>query len=413
MALRNCGSLVRVLHIFDHSLPLQSGYVFRSVGILEAQRSFGWETLHLTTARYNVGSPPVETVDDWTFYRTPKPTGPFARLPVAREVLEMGGTRRRIDAIAHEQRPDILHAHSPLLTGIPALKAARAANLPLVYEVRALWEDAAVDLGRAREGGLRYQLTRMLETRLLRGADAIITLCQAMRTELVSRAIPEEKITVVPNAVNLDHFGNAQVRDIALARELGLEGRIVLGFIGSFYHYEGLDLLLKALPAIHERVPNIALLLVGGGPEAEKLAQLTHSGGLDALVRLVGRVPHEAVRRYYDLVDFLIYPRRSIRLTELVTPLKPLEAMAQGRIVLASDVGGHRELIDEGVTGYLFGPDDPTALARQVIQAVCEVEDHEPMREAARRFVAQQRTWQASASRYRAVYEALLADRRS
>lgn len=402
---------LRVLHVFDHSLPLQSGYVFRSLGILGAQRGFGWTTVHLTTPRYNAGSPDVETVDGWTFHRTPKPQGLLARRPVAREALEMLGTRRRIDALVAEHRPDILHAHSPLLTGMPALLAARKAKLPIVYEVRALWEDAAVDLGTSKEGGPRYRITRALETWLLRGADAIVTLCQAMREELVSRGIPEQKITVVPNAVDLGHFGAPRPRDQALMKELGLEGRIVLGFIGSFYHYEGLDILLEALPTIRQRVPQAALLLVGGGPEAEKLACLTKSLGLDDAVRLTGRVPHEAVRRYYDLVDFFIYPRRSMRLTELVTPLKPLEAMAERRIVIASSVGGHRELIRDAVTGYLFRPDDPEALARRVIEAVCEIADHEPMRSAARRFVEEERTWAATASNYRPVYEALTGGR--
>ncbi len=398
-----------ILHVLDHSLPLQSGYVYRSLGILGAQRGMGWDTAHLTTPRHNAGAPPVEVVDGWEFHRTPKPQGPLAAAPVAREALEMRATAARLAGLIAARRPDILHAHSPVLAGIPALRAARRAGLPLVYEVRALWEDAAVDLGTSRAGGLRYRATRALETRLLRRADAVVTLCEGMRRELAARGVAEERLTVVPNAVDLAAFPAARPpRDAGLARRLGLEGRLVLGFIGSFYQYEGLDLLIEALPAIRAAIPEAAVLLVGGGPEAERLRALAERLGLMEAVRFAGRVPHAEVRAYYDLVDLLVYPRRSIRLTELVTPLKPLEAMAERRLVIASDVGGHRELIRDGETGYLFAAGDPAALARRVAEAAGDRGRHEAMREAGRRFVETERSWVASAAHYRPVYERLL-----
>lgn len=394
---------MRILHVLDHSLPLQSGYVYRTLGILGAQRGFGWETVHLTTPRNNAGSPPQETVDGWTFHRTPHPTGPLAARPITREVLEMRATERRLREVIAESRPDIVHAHSPVLAGIPALRAARTAGLPMVYEVRGLWEDAAVDLGQSREGGPRYRATRALETRLLRRADAVVTLCQAMRQELASRGVPEESIAVVPNAVDPSRLAPQSARDSQLGDKLALTNRTVLGFIGSFYRYEGLDLLLEALPIIHERVPSAAVLLVGGGPEADRLRDEARRLGVEEHVRFTGRVPHAEVGSYYDLVDFLVFPRRSMRLTELVTPLKPLEAMAEGRIVLASSVGGHRELIRDGETGFLFQPDDPAALARRVADAV-NSPDLARMREVARSFVATERTWPVCAAAYRGAY---------
>ena len=395
---------MRILHVLYHSLPLQSGYVFRTLGILGAQRGFGWETVQLTSPRNNAGTPPVETVDGWTFHRTAKPSAPFAGRPVARELLEMRAVAARLRAVIAETRPDIVHAHSPVLNGLPALWAARRAGLPLVYEVRGLWEDAAVDLGHAREGDLRYRTTRWLETWLLRRADAVVTLCEAMRAEIAGRGVPAERIAVVPNGIDPAHFSAPRPRDAALAERLGLAGRTVLGFIGSFYRYEGLDLLVAALPRIRAAVPDAALLLVGGGNEAERLAQQVEALGLQDVVRFTGRVPHDQVRRYYDLVDIFVYPRRSMRLTELVTPLKPLEAMAEGRIVLASDIGGHRELIRNGVTGILFPPDDPEALADRVIEAIGAPATLPRLREAARRFVQSERTWTVSAAAYRSAY---------
>jgi PEP-CTERM/exosortase A-associated glycosyltransferase len=383
------------------------GYVFRSLGILAAQREFGWETVQVTGPRQNVYTGQAETVDGWTFRRTPQLPKPL-RVPVARELLEMWALERRLAQVIAETRPDIVHAHSPALVGWPALRAARRARLPVVYEIRGLWEDAAVDLGHSREGDLRYRMTRALETALLRRVDAVVTLCEGMRGELVARGIPAERITVVPNAVEPALLHSPGPKEPALLESLGLTGRTVLGFIGSFYHYEGLDLLIEAIPAIREAVPDVAVLLVGGGPMAERLGGLVADRGLGDRVRFTGRVPHGDVQRYYDLVDFLVLPRKRMRLTELVTPLKPLEAMAEGRLVIASDVGGHRELIRDGVTGFLFPADDPGELARAVVETARAVDRHSGIREAARRFVETERVWPVSVAEERAVYQRLL-----
>jgi glycosyltransferase involved in cell wall biosynthesis len=228
-----------------------------------------------------------------------------------------------------------------------------------------------------------------------------------MQHELIGRGIPEDAITVVPNAVEPGQFRAPQPKNPALAAELGLKGRTVLGFIGSFYSYEGLDLLIEALPAIRAGHPAAMVLLVGGGPMTESLQQLVAVRRLGDSVRFTGRVPHEQVHRYYNVIDFLVFPRRRMRLTELVTPLKPVEAMAEGRLVIASDVGGHRELIEDGVTGFLFAADDVQALARRVSEAITAEVAHRPVREAARRFVAAERVWPVSAAQYKPVYTRL------
>jgi PEP-CTERM/exosortase A-associated glycosyltransferase len=402
---------MRILHVLDHSLPLQSGYVFRSLGILAAQRGFGWDTIQVTLPRHHDWHAPEETIDGWTFYRTPKPDPRLTRFPVSREVLEMRAVGRRLEQVIRAERPDIVHAHSPVLAGWPALRAARKEGLPMVYEVRGLWEDAAVDLGHSREGDLRYRASRAFETFVLRRADAVVTLCESMRQELASRGIADKKMTVVPNAVEPALFRTPEPKDPTLVAELGLAGQTVLGFIGSFYHYEGLDLLISALPVLRERNPSTMLLLVGGGPMADALRRQVSDSGLEPFVRFTGRVPHEDVQRYYDLVDFLVFPRRRMRLTELVTPLKPVEAMAEGRLVIASDVGGHRELITDGVTGFLFPADDVELLAKRVSEAIAATDQHDSMREEGRRFVAAHRVWPVSAARYQEVYGRLTGQR--
>src|SRR3546814_2008883 len=258
----------------------------------------------------------VDEAGGWTFYRTPQPAAATQRLPVLRELAQMERTRARLDEVIEETRPDVLHAHSPVLNGIPALRTARRHGLPLVYEVRSLWEDAAVDWGTARQGDLRYRSTRFLETYVLRHADAIVTICEGLKNDILGRGIEAGKVTVVPNAVDTERFTTERRVDAALHRSLGLEGCIVLGFIGSFYAYEGLKPLMEALVRLFRERPGVKLLVVGGGPEKERLVAQVDRLGIGDQVVFTGRVPHEQVRRYYDMVTFFVSPRPRMRRSE-------------------------------------------------------------------------------------------------
>jgi PEP-CTERM/exosortase A-associated glycosyltransferase len=298
----------------------------------------------------------------------------------------------------------VLHAHSPALTGLAAIWAGRRFRIPVVYEMRALWEDGAVDHGVTAAGSLRYRLSRALETWVLRRADAVTTICDGLRREIVTRGVEPDHVTVVPNAVDPLRFNVGGTADPQLARRLGLDGACVLGFIGSFYGYEGLSLLLRAFPKVLEQRATARVLLVGGGYEEERLKRQAAEAGIADKVVFTGRVPHDRVQEYYDLVDIFVYPRLRTRLTELVTPLKPLEAMAQGRIVVASDVGGHQELIRPGETGFLFRAGDADALADAVLHVIRHPELAAAVRINARRFVETERSWAASVGRYAGVY---------
>ncbi len=395
---------MKILHILDHSIPLHSGYTFRTKAILEQQQKLGWETFHVTSSKHHLETAPVEAVDGLTFYRSKKPQGMLATLPILNQWAIVQSLAKRLDELIPEIKPDILHAHSPALNGLAALKVAKKYKIPLVYECRAFWEDAAVDHGTATEGGLRYYLTKMLETYVFKQADAITTICEGLRSDIVSRGIPAEKVTVIPNAVDIEQFTYGVEPDQALRTQLGLQNKIVLGFIGSFYAYEGLPLLLEALPTILEKQPETRLLLVGGGPQEALIKQKTKELGLDGQVMFTGRIPHERVQDYYNQVDIFIYPRLSMRLTDLVTPLKPLEAMAQGRLVVASDVGGHKELIEHQRNGYLFKANDAGDLAETVLAVLNQTQQWEQIRLTGRLYVEQTRNWTNSVSFYKNVY---------
>jgi PEP-CTERM/exosortase A-associated glycosyltransferase len=398
---------LRILHVLDHSIPLHSGYTFRTAAILREQRALGWETFHLTGEKQINCTASEEDVDGLHFYRTAPTKGVSAKLPVLNQLAVMSGLTKRLEEVAREIRPDIIHAHSPVLNAIPALRVGRRLGIPVVYEVRAFWEDAAVDHGTSKEWGLRYRLTRALETYAFRHVDAVTTICEGLRGDIIGRGIPAHKVTVIPNAVDIDKFTVGGTPDEDLKRKLGLENAHVLGFIGSFYAYEGLNLLLDALPGILAQSPEVRVLLVGGGPQDANLKQQARDLGIADKVVFTGRVPHTEVQRYYDLVDVLVYPRLSMRLTDLVTPLKPLEAMAQGRLLVASDVGGHLELIRDGETGMLFKAGDTNALAGAVLALLSAEEKWPILKKAARRFVEQERNWPRSVARYQDVYQRL------
>jgi PEP-CTERM/exosortase A-associated glycosyltransferase len=396
--------IMRILHILDHSIPLHSGYTFRTASILREQRAMGWETHHLTGSKHGESPGMEEQVDGLHFYRTRKSTGIAGKLPVLNQLEVIDGLARRLDEIIPAIKPDVLHAHSPSLNAIAALRAGRKHGIPVVYEVRAFWEDAAVDHGTSTEKGLRYRMTRALESYALKRVGAVTTICEGLRRDIVQRGIAAEKVTVIPNAVDIDKFSTGGTPDLPLKASLGLADMRLVGFIGSFYAYEGLDVLLRAVPAMIRNAPDVRVLLVGGGPQDKQLRELARSLNIEDKVVFTGRVPHDKVQQYYDLLDVLVYPRLSMRLTDLVTPLKPLEAMAQGRVLAASDVGGHLELIEDGRTGILFKAGDPDSLAERVVGLLNAQHQWAGLRQAGRNYVETERNWPVSVARYRTVY---------
>jgi len=404
---------VRILHLLDHSAPLHSGYAFRTLAVLREQQARGWETIALTTPRQGKSAATEETIDGRRFLRTHFVPGVLSSLPgVGLYLDEMRASAARLDEVVRSERPDILQPHSPVLNALPALSVGRRHGIPVVYEVRASWEDAAVDHGTTREGSLRYRLSRAIETYAVRRVDAVTTICEGLRSDLLSRGLDASKVTVIQNAVDVEAFQFGRTADPVLRAQLGLEGKTIVGFAGSFYGYEGLDLLLDAAARLVPHRPNLRVLLVGGGPQEEALRRQAVQLGLHRHVTFTGRVPHTEVQRYYELIDVLAYPRRSMRLTELVTPLKPLEAMAQGRVLVASDVGGHRELIRHEETGWLFKAGDTDALAHAIDTLLARRDLWPALAAAGRRFIETERTWARSVERYAGVYASLLrADR--
>ena len=406
---------MRILHVLDRSVPNISGYASRSKYIMEFQRMAGLDPVAVTSPRQRSAVVDVERIGELDYYRSRLPSGRITaavdRIPYLCECQLMRCLERRIDNVVCATRVDVIHAHSPILGGIPASRVSVRRGIPLVYEVRALWEDAAVDQEKTGEGSLRYRIIRHLETRLLKRSDAVIAICEGLKDEIVSRGIERRRIQVVPNGVDTDRFGPMHC-DRALAASLGADGLFVIGFIGQSFAFEGLDVLLRAMVELVKQRQACRLVIVGSGQEEHKLQMLSHDLGLDGHVVFTGQVPHADVVRYYSIMDVLVYPRLRRRITDMVTPIKPLEAMSMRKTVVASDVGGLKELVTDGVTGLLFRAEDEGDLAQTLLRCVDSPALRERLGAAARTAMVELRNWKAIMSPYPDLYGGLIEQRR-
>ena len=403
---------MKILHILDHSVPLHSGYTFRSRNIFAAQKNMGFDPIVLTSPKHeeSLGEkcPEMESIDGMTYYRT-GPVNPVS-FPMAGELSLMHRLYKRILQVAAIEKPDIIHAHSPILNGIPAIRAARKLNIPVVYEIRAFWEDAAVDHGTYQENSWKYNLTKFLETQVCKRVDHVCILCNGLKNDLIQRGLPSNKITPVFNGINPDEL-NPTAPDKEFLRDWKLEGKKIIGFVGSFYRYEGLDLLVKAFAKVAAKKSDTMLLLVGGGEMKQELISAIKDHKLESRVVMPGRIPHDRIAGVYAMINILAYPRYSMRLTELVTPLKPLEAMAMKKALVASDVGGHKELIQNGSTGILFKAGSHEALAEALLDLLENTDQQKKIERQGLEWVTAHHTWMKTTAVYNKIYKSCVGSR--
>lgn len=395
---------MRVLHVLHTSFPHVCGYSIRSDRILSLQREMGMEVAVVTSAQ-QLDAASDEVLNGIPHFRTPNSR--LVRSPV-REVQLMCALSRRMATVIDQVRPEIVHAHSPVLVGLPAYFAAKRRRLPIVYEVRDLWENASVDRGKFAAGSVPYRAARALETWLLRRADAVVTIGETLRDELQGRA--GRNIAVTPNGVDPDVFRPLEPKP-EWQREWNPGGNQVIAYVGAFQPYEGLDLLVKAMRLIAARRDRIHLLVVGNGPERSELEKLVEVEELRAHVTFTGRLLHSRVKEIYAVADLLVYPRIATLTTQLTTPLKPLEALSMQKAVLASDLPAIRELISDQATGILFEPGNPADLAEKALKLLGDPPMRVRLGSEGRSWVLQQRRWDLSVAKYKPIYLGLLADR--
>ncbi|MBB4933932.1 glycosyltransferase involved in cell wall biosynthesis [Lipingzhangella halophila] len=399
----------RILHLVTNALPhTNAGYTQRTHRIALGQRSAGLEP-HVVT---RPGYPLTKGVLD-ARSRVDVDGIPYHRLlpwvaPAETEQETRAGLRYAAPLV-ERLRPDVLHAASNHHNAELALRLGAHYGLPVVYEVRGFLEESWLsrDPSRSTDDAF-YRTERARETARMEAADLVVTLGETMRADIVARGVAAEKVIVVPNAVD-EEFLAPLPPGGELRAELGIGPEdFVVGTTTSCYGYEGLDLLVDAVASLRRRGVPAHALVVGDGPELGALRARAAEAGLSTAAHFPGRVPASAVRRYHAVLDIFAVPRRDERVSRLVTPLKPVEAMAGGLPVVASDVDALRELVEPGVTGELIPPDDSGILAAQLEKLFYSQEAREAYGLAGREKVGRNRTWTAAARRYIEAYEALV-----
>ena len=303
----------------------------------------------------------------------------------------------RIIEVAKEEDAEIIHAHVPYRVGIPALRAARKLGIPFTYEMRGMWEESAVASGRWKSGSLAYRRFRRMETKVLRAADTVICISQTLRQEAISRGVEESKISVVPNAVDAEVVRNES--DLFNEMKDQLEDKLVVGYIGSLRELEGVDLTAKAVSILKEKGFDVNLFVLSSQSGQNELRAYCNELGITEESQIVGPVPHDQVAPFYDLIDVFVVSRPDTRVTRLVTPLKPFEAMRSGTAVVMADLPALAEIVEDGKTGCLYPAGDAQALAVKIRDLLSDESKRDSLGQNAKNWILEHRTWESVISK--------------
>ncbi|MEE1617858.1 glycosyltransferase [Brachybacterium sp. J153] len=404
-----------VLYFLHNALPYHSGgYATRTHGLLTELNRAGWDVDGVTRLGYPYDMPKMADVPDLPAREVVGEVD-YHHLLTGRQIEKKNPmfdyTERYVDALlplARAERPAILHGASNHWNGLAAVKAGNILGIPSVYEVRGLWEvtRASRDPEWGRSDQYRY-LARM-EADTARAATRVIAITEALKAELVERGVDAEKITVVPNGVDTERF-TPLPRDEELAARLGVTGKTVIGYVGTVVDYEGLDLLLETAASLRASRDDFHVLIIGDGAKLEELQASAAAQDLGEVVTFTGRVPHEEVERYYSIIDVTPFPRLPLPVTEMVSPLKPFEAMAMGKAVVASDVAALAEIVTPGMNGLLHEKGSAASLTAQIERLLGEPELRALLGAQSREWVVAERDWRQLAERVETVYEEALA----
>lgn len=399
-------SNLKVLHVLESSLPDVGGYTIRAKYIVDNLAKNNIKSIGVTLANYRREK--TDIINGVSYYRSYRTPGVIEkliyRIPFLKEIYVISLLKKKIEQILDEESVDVIHAHSPSLCGLPAMAVAKKRNIPFLYEVRALWEDAAVDLKRFGERSIKYKVSRALEQKLFDGADGIICICEGLRQEIKKRT-HRENIYVIKNGVDTSIFKPLK-KPSNLVKKFDVKNKVVVGFIGQFFTFEGIADLVRAVPIVISKNPNVKFFIIGGGAEEANLHALAKELGImDNSLIFTGRVPHEEVNDYYAMIDILVYPRTRLRITEMVTPLKPLEAMAMEKSVIVSDVGGLKELVKDGYSALLFKADNVEDLAAKILHLVENDKLRQELGKNGREQMLREREWKIIAQGYGPIYK--------
>lgn len=404
-----------VLYLLHNALPHHSGgYATRTHGLLTELNRNGWDVDGVTRLGYPYDMPKMADVPDLPEQELVGEVD-YHHLLTGRQIEKKNPMHdyvaRYTDALlplARAERPAILHGASNHWNGLAAVQTGRLLGIPSVYEVRGLWEVTRGSRDPEWARSDQYQYIARMEADAARGATKVLAITQALKDELVTRGVDEEKIVLVPNGVDSGRF-TPLPRDEELAAELGVSGKTVIGYVGTVVDYEGLDLLLEAARSLRATREDFHVLVIGDGAKLEELQASAAEQGLGDVLTFTGRIPHEEVERYYSIIDVTPFPRLPLPVCEMVSPLKPFEAMAMGKAVIASDVAALAEIVTPGTNGLLHTKGDATSLTEQITTLLDDPELAARLGAQARDWVVAERDWKQLAAVVAGVYAEIAA----
>lgn len=395
----------RVLHQVTNALPeVQAGYTTRTHGLAAAQHALGLDVhvgtrLGFPVTAGSLGAPRT-VVRDGVGYHRLLTARPLPRRADDRLAHDVAATT----ALARALAPDVLHAHSKFVNADVALRVAARLDLPVVYEVRGFLEETWRSRGGDPAADL-YRGARERETEVMLAADRVVTISQGMRDAIVARGVPAAHVHVVANAVD-DRFTGPLADPTDVRARLGIpDGDVVVGTVTTVNDYEGVDVLVDAVALLRARGLPVRLLVVGSGPALAGV-RARAARALGDAAHLPGRVPFAQVPAWHRATDVFAVPRRDLPVTAAVTPIKPLEALASARPVVASDLPALRELVTPA-WGALAAAENPAALATALETFVTDPVARHDAGSAGRAWILAERTWRRAAEQYRALYTGL------
>ena len=404
-----------VLYLLHNSLPHHSGgYATRTHGLLTELNRSGWDVDGVTRLGYPYDMPGMADAPDLPAHERIGEVD-YHHLLAGRDIEKKNPmfdyTERYADQLlplAHAERPAIIHAASNHWNGLTAVKTARRLGIPSVYEVRGLWEVTRGSRDPEWARSDQYTYIARMEADAARGATHVLAITEALKDELVARGVDSDKITLVPNGVDTERFTPIP-RDEELAESLGVAGKTVIGYVGTIVDYEGLDLLLDAAKQLARSRADFHVLIIGDGAQLEALRATAEAEGLTDVITFTGRVPHEEVERYYSIIDITPFPRLPLPVCEMVSPLKPFEAMAMGKAVVASDVAALAEIVTPGRNGLLHTKGSADSLVEQLERLLDDPAFTRELGLSSRSWVVEHRDWRTLSQRIASIYSTLTA----
>ena len=399
---------MNVLHILDHSLPYVTDYSLRSRYIIKLQKDLGIKPLAITSPHHEISSNPVELIEGVFHYRTPLPEDKKNRsshCPFINEKSLVLALNRGINQVVANKKINLIHVHSPFLNGFAALEICRQEQIPLLYEIRDVIDERALNHKQGITNPAGHAISKNLEIFLCRQAGAVVVTREKIRKRIIRHGVPGGKIYMVPNGEDISLLQPIQ-KDEEFINKYNLHNSPVLGFIGSFFHHEGVDCLLQAFLKIHEKFPESKLLLMSDRDQTKKIPPSCRD--ISGHIIYVGQVKQKDIQRYYSLIDILVYPQLKKEVTDKFASQKTLEAMAMGKAIVASDTSGLRELIVDKKTGLFFKAGDISDLTGKCLKLIMNKYLRQTIGQCAHQQIKRDRKWLRVLAQYLKVYKILL-----